>query len=360
MDNHLQSLLRDPNTTAEHCYPALRRTGLDQNEIRVKLINANKIPNSEGNQDYYQLLLQMGEIDLLDARKCVADTLVADYDFPFEVDYVGGWTYITNELYCSIHLEISIESFTVIFEPNTALVHDYYLGDYRNRLRRRNPIDKFRRRNPDYDSDPDRCKWVDLRRRTFEQCYKPMMVDGLCLKHYRLWQNLERERLQYEGKADIWADADDDTRVNPYHSVSYRRNSDENFRRIQREYQLSGSEEDYQKFLRQGERAGQLISCYMCNSKLMPEEGLPFRQKLLCAGCFNGDELPCEGYGGECRSHGWVYHDQGRIYSEFSGPPHGESIFTTSTLWCDACIEVAIGDAEHEIEANTRYDDDYY
>jgi len=67
-------------------------------------------------------------------------------------------------------------------------------------------------RNPEED---DRCIWVQMRHRPlhYERCRHPVMTEGLCLKHHRLWRNLERERLRYEGEEDIWGDDDTETKT---------------------------------------------------------------------------------------------------------------------------------------------------
>ena len=71
------------------------------------------------------------------------------------------------------------------------------------------------------DEYEDQCTWVELKHRPlrYSRCRKLVMTEGLCLKHYRLWQNLERERLRYEGKPDIWNDDDIETKFdeNPYY-----------------------------------------------------------------------------------------------------------------------------------------------
>jgi hypothetical protein len=75
--------------------------------------------------------------------------------------------------------------------------------------------------NDDYDEyDDDQCIWVELRHRPlrYARCRRLTMTEGLCYKHYHLWQNLERARLEYEGESDIWDDDDIETKFdeNPY------------------------------------------------------------------------------------------------------------------------------------------------
>lgn len=66
----------------------------------------------------------------------------------------------------------------------------------------------------DYD---DRCVWTQMRRRPlrYDRCHDLASVDtiigGLCMKHFRLYQNLERQRKISDEGYDPWGDADDDT-----------------------------------------------------------------------------------------------------------------------------------------------------
>jgi hypothetical protein len=69
-----------------------------------------------------------------------------------------------------------------------------------------------------FDSDEgaflDQCVWVELMRRPlrYERCGNYVMAQGFCLKHFRLWQNLERARSIDEEGIDPWAEAEAETR----------------------------------------------------------------------------------------------------------------------------------------------------
>lgn len=141
----------------------------------------------------------------------------------------------------------------------------------------------------------------------------------------------------------------------------YRRNSDSRFRQLWRNYQQSGLKTDYHAAFREAQRLDQVVSCAICAQPLIPgAEGRPFRKQLFCEDCYEntvgGDEIPCEGYEGECYYDGWVYHENGYIdssnYVDYVYP----TIETVANLWCDQCFERATSDAEHEYFGNQAFD----
>ena len=93
---------------------------------------------------------------------------------------------------------------------------------------------------------------------------------------------------------------------------------------------------DYNVALRAAERAGQVSACRICKVPLVSgQEGAHFRQWLFCNDCYHNtvgsDEVPCEGYEGECNVDGWVYHNKSYIdnrhYASYRGP-HSEQRFS--------------------------------
>lgn len=80
-------------------------------------------------------------------------------------------------------------------------------------------IESIQLDDDDFEDFDDRCNWTQLRRRPlrYERCHDLASVDtlvgGLCMRHFRLYQNLERERQIADKGFDPWSDADDETRA---------------------------------------------------------------------------------------------------------------------------------------------------
>lgn len=117
---------------------------------------------------------------------------------------------------------------------------------------------------------------------------------------------------------------------------------------------------DYNVALRAAERAGQVSACRICKVPLVSgQEGAHFRQWLFCNDCYHNtvgsDEVPCEGYEGECNVDGWVYHNKSYIDNRHYASYRDPTIFNVDVLWCDDCMRRAISDADHEISVNDYY-----
>ena len=142
----------------------------------------------------------------------------------------------------------------------------------------------------------------------------------------------------------------------------YRRNADSRFRQLWRDYQQSGLKTDYHEAFRVAQRLGQTVKCGICNQSLIiGAEGRPFRNWIFCDDCYeltvvNGDEVPCEGYEGECPTESWVYHDKGYIDSHHYVDHVYPTVQTVEDLWCDQCFEKAIDDAAHEFSVNQGFE----
>ena len=91
MDEQLRRLLRDPHSTAEHCYWHLARTGSSEYEIDLALIQAGKLPGQLG--FFEDLQVRLGIKSLSDARQEVADTAFDEHEFDDPVVAVNGWDY---------------------------------------------------------------------------------------------------------------------------------------------------------------------------------------------------------------------------------------------------------------------------
>lgn len=91
MDEHLRRLLRDRDSTPEHCYWHLARAGYSEHEIDLALIQAGKLPGQLG--FFEDLQVRLGIKLLSTARQQVADIAFDEHEFDDPVVAVNGWDY---------------------------------------------------------------------------------------------------------------------------------------------------------------------------------------------------------------------------------------------------------------------------
>lgn len=89
MDERIRKLLRDRDSTPEACYTALARVGMSPPEIFQALVAAGKV--ADDYDIWVNLQFRLRLINLIQARKEVADHAFEEYDFGGVVEGVNGW-----------------------------------------------------------------------------------------------------------------------------------------------------------------------------------------------------------------------------------------------------------------------------
>jgi len=133
----------------------------------------------------------------------------------------------------------------------------------------------------------------------------------------------------------------------------YRRNSDEEIRRLEREYTSSGDPELLRKLSRVRNRISS--RCWTCSA--LTREPIRFRKHEYCPDCYQdgvieNDGMPCDGYEGvDC------------IYTAYSGDAgyNWKKNDTGEDIMCEKCYKRMMDDIAHEIDVENEYShyDDY-